>query len=88
MDIKDELEIKNKKIDNLQKKSDIIYKQSIILLATSGGSGTYWYKFFEIKNYLLSTIFGLIFILIAIGLISKYNELKSLNDEVKRILND
>ncbi len=71
------------KIDLIAKKSDIIYKKMIILLAASGGSGSYAIR----QDGLLSVISFILFSIFIMGLVINYFELNKMKKDLEEIEN-
>ena len=75
-------------LDLLSKKSDVINKKAILLLAVSGGIGAYAIKFlFESDNYILGYLFGVVFAISAIGVFVNYNKLHKIEMKMEEIEN-
>jgi type IV secretory pathway TrbL component len=72
----------NNKIDILSKKSDVIYKKIVVLLALIGGSGAYGVKFFQENIYILATILGIIFLYSILGIGILYKKLNEIEREM------
>ncbi len=82
------LEDKKEYLDLLSKKSDIINKKAIILLAVSGGVGAYAVKFlFDTNNPLLGYLFGAVFAISVIGIFINYNKLNKIEKKIEEIEN-
>lgn len=82
------LEEKKEYLDLLSKKSDIINKKAIILLAVSGGVGAYAVKFlFDTNNSLLGYLFGAVFAISVIGIFINYNKLNKIEKRIEEIEN-
>ncbi len=82
------LEEKKEYLDLLSKKSDIINKKAIILLAVSGGVGAYAVKFlFDTNNSLLGYLFGAVFAISIIGIFINYNKLNKIEKKIEEIEN-
>lgn len=82
------LEEKKEYLDLLSKKSDIINKKAIILLAVSGGVGAYAVKFlFDTNNSLLGYLFGAVFAISVIGIFINYNKLNKIEKKIEEIEN-
>ncbi len=81
-------EEKKEYLDLLSKKSDIINKKAIILLAVSGGVGAYAIKFlFDTNNSLSGYLFGAVFTISAIGIFINYNKLNKIEKLIEEIEN-
>jgi len=82
------LEEKKEYLDLLSKKSDIINKKAVILLAVSGGVGAYAVKFlFDTNNSLLGYLFGAVFAISVIGIFINYNKLNKIEKKIEEIEN-
>jgi len=74
MDIKD-------KLDLLSKKADVVYKKVIVLLAASGGSGSYAISGSGLVNIALYLIFGFFIV----GVMVNYFELNDIKKQFDNI---
>lgn len=82
------LQEKKEYLDLLSKKSDVINKKAILLLAVSGGVGAYAVKFlFESESYLLGYLFSAVFTISAIGVFVNYNKLNKIEKKIEEIEN-
>ena len=81
-------EDKKEYLDLLSKQSDIINKKAIILLAVAGGSGAYAIKFlFDSKSDMLGYLFGIVFIISAIGVFINYSKLHKIEMKIEELEN-
>lgn len=74
------MEIKDK-IDLLSKKADVVYKKVIVLLAASGGSGSYAISGSGVVNIALFVLFSFFIF----GVIVNYFELNSIKKQLDNI---
>jgi len=71
----------------LSKNADVIYKKMIVLLATSGGSAAYAIKFLQEKDKVLyGYMFVIIFVLFAIGVFENFLRIKSIEQDIKELI--
>ena len=76
------------KIDILSKKSDIINKKAILLLAISGGVGAYSIRFlFDAENIILGYLFAGVFIITSMGVFVNYIKLHKIEKRIEEIEN-
>lgn len=81
-------EDKKEYLDLLSKRSDVINKKAIILLAVAGGIGAYAIKFlFDSKNDMLGYLFGMVFVISAIGVFINYSKLHKIEMKMEEIEN-
>lgn len=81
-------EEKKEYLDLLSKQSDVINKKAIILLAVSGGIGAYAIKFlFDSKNDMLGYLFGMVFVISALGVFVNYSKLNKIEMKMEEIEN-
>lgn len=79
---------KKEYLDLLSKKSDVINKKAILLLAVSGGIGAYAIKFlFESDNHFLGYLFTVVFAISAIGVFINYNKSHKIEMKIEEIEN-
>jgi len=69
------------KIDLLSKKADVVYKKVIVLLAASGGSGSYAISGSGIANIALYLLFGFF----VVGIMVNYFELNTIKKQLDTI---
>lgn len=82
------LQEKKEYLDLLSKKSDVINKKAILLLAVSGGVGAYAVKFlFESNNTLLGYLFGTVFAISSVGVFINYSKLNKIEKKIEEIEN-
>lgn len=74
------MELKDK-IDLLSKKADVVYKKVIVLLAASGGSGSYAISGSGMANTALFLLFGFFIV----GVIVNYFELNDIKKQLDKI---
>ncbi len=75
-------------IDILSKKSDVINKKAILLLAISGGIGAYAIKFlFDTNNLILGYLFASVFIVASIGVFVNYLKLHKIEKRIEELEN-
>ena len=66
------------KIDLLSKKADVVYKKVIVLLAASGGSGSYAISGTGLANIALYLLFGFF----VVGIMVNYFELNTIKKQL------
>ena len=69
------------RIDLLSKKADVIYKKLIVLLAASGGSGSYAVSESGMTNIALYLLFGFF----VVGIMINYFELNAIKKQLDKI---
>ncbi len=74
------MEIKDK-IELLSKKADVVYKKVIVLLAASGGSGSYAVAGSGVANIAIFLLFGFF----VVGVIINYFELNDIKKQLDNI---
>jgi hypothetical protein len=81
-------EEKKEYLDLLSKQSDVINKKAIILLAVSGGIGAYAIKFlFDSMNDMLGYLFGIVFVISALGVFINYSKLHKIEMKMEDLEN-
>lgn len=70
-------------VDALSKEADLAYKKSIILLAASGGSGSYAISETGWISLGLFVLFGIF----VIGVIINYQEINTCKQKIRNIIN-
>ena len=89
MVVMSDMENKKELVDMLSKNADVVYKKIIVLLATSGGSAAYAIKFLqEDDKVFYGYLFSTIFILFAIGVFENFLRIKSIEKNIKELIDD
>ncbi len=82
------LQERKDKVDILSKRSDIINKKAILLLAISGGIGAYSIRFlFDTENLILGYLFAGVFIITSIGVFVNYIKLHKIEKRIEELEN-
>lgn len=77
------LEERKDKADIISKEAEIVYKKSFLLLASTGGAGSYAVTQSGMLSYILFGIFGFF----VLGIVINYFELNKLKNEIKECKN-
>ena len=80
------VDLLNKKIDSYAKQSDVLYKKAFVILAILGGLGTMYMKLDLINA--LDYIIVSIFVFMTVGLFAIYLKLSRINKKIDKILTD
>ena len=78
------LQERKDKADIISKKSDIIYKKMVILLASAGALGSYGLNQFGVERYILMFLFGFF----VVGLIFNYFSINKAKRQIEELENE
>jgi hypothetical protein len=73
------LQERKDKADIISKEADVVYKKSFLLLASTGGVGSYAIMQDGLFSYILFGLFGFL----VLGIVINYFELNNLKKEIK-----